>query len=424
MSDNIGGISVWNSVTVTGDYTAANREAVNANASSAAIAISLPTGAKNAYVSIKKIDSTSNTITVSGVGTIDGAGSLSISAQYDAYTLICDGANWHVVAEPASAEPAYYDVKFVSGFGGITALGWAGGGRVIAGTHNYHIWKSDEPTINTCDFEDMGVVGSDDIMNVCYCDGDIILCSDYDHKVYKSVDGGVTWSDLGISLARAGVINALYTKDGIVVYVVSGWEWVDIYTSSDYGASPTRVFASTISELDWWPVPGWLGEWEYLGELVGVVFTIYDLQGPTFGCFAEFSYDWGVSWLTGFELELDHPFTMMNWLKTDEGKGIAIGYSCNTVRAYYIDATGFPTVDVTDLGGVVSLTNTDRTNLNIYCLTDAGDILTTLKLDTGHVYIRPTGTGDWTDVGTVPEGAVLGLSLLGIGYFIYGGWAK
>ena len=97
MADNVSLMGVWNVVTKATAYTAQSHDCVLANATDGAIAITLPTETKNAYVNIKKTDSSANAVTVSGVGMIDGAASLSISTQYYSYTLICDGTNWHIV---------------------------------------------------------------------------------------------------------------------------------------------------------------------------------------------------------------------------------------------------------------------------------------------------------------------------------------
>jgi len=96
MADNISVLGVWNVVTKAVAYTARNHDCVLVDASLGTIAITLPTEAANVYVDVKKTDSSANAVTVSGVGTIDGAASLSISTQYHSYALMCDGTNWHI----------------------------------------------------------------------------------------------------------------------------------------------------------------------------------------------------------------------------------------------------------------------------------------------------------------------------------------
>ena len=48
---------------------------------------------------IKKVDSSSGTITIDGNGseTIDGATTKILAAQYDSVTIVCDGTEWHII---------------------------------------------------------------------------------------------------------------------------------------------------------------------------------------------------------------------------------------------------------------------------------------------------------------------------------------
>lgn len=50
-------------------------------------------------IDIKKIDSSANVVTIdaNGAETIDGAATKAISIQYDSYTIISDGTNWHII---------------------------------------------------------------------------------------------------------------------------------------------------------------------------------------------------------------------------------------------------------------------------------------------------------------------------------------
>jgi uncharacterized membrane protein (Fun14 family) len=56
------------------------------------------TGVAGRVYSIKKVDSTTNTVTLSpsGIQKIDGAGSLVLSLQYESTQLVSDGSNWFV----------------------------------------------------------------------------------------------------------------------------------------------------------------------------------------------------------------------------------------------------------------------------------------------------------------------------------------
>lgn len=71
------------------------------DATSGAITITLPTAASanGRHYTIKKIDSSSNAVTVDGDGaeTIDGATTVSLAAQYDAVEVVSNGTAWFIV---------------------------------------------------------------------------------------------------------------------------------------------------------------------------------------------------------------------------------------------------------------------------------------------------------------------------------------
>ena len=80
---------------------------IRADATSAAITLTLETaaGCDGRLHHIKKIDSSSNAITIDGNGseTIDGASTYTLSAQYDHVLLISNGTNWDILSKPATA---------------------------------------------------------------------------------------------------------------------------------------------------------------------------------------------------------------------------------------------------------------------------------------------------------------------------------
>ena len=74
------------------------------DASSGSVNATLPAAADatNGFeITVKKIDSSSNAVTVDGSGseTIDGATTQTLSNQYDSIIIVCDGTEWHVKAE-------------------------------------------------------------------------------------------------------------------------------------------------------------------------------------------------------------------------------------------------------------------------------------------------------------------------------------
>ena len=90
----------WKYVDATTTYTAKDREFVLADASSAAFTVTLPAVgvSENVWINVKKIDSSVNIVTVSpgASGLIDGAATKTLTTQYDAVDLYCDGSNWFI----------------------------------------------------------------------------------------------------------------------------------------------------------------------------------------------------------------------------------------------------------------------------------------------------------------------------------------
>jgi len=87
--------------TVTSDTTLdATDRFVRVDASSAAVTITLPAAASSAgfVYYIKKIDTTSNTVTIDGNGseTIDDQTTQVIAFQYTARIIECDGSEWWI----------------------------------------------------------------------------------------------------------------------------------------------------------------------------------------------------------------------------------------------------------------------------------------------------------------------------------------
>ena len=88
----------WEYISVAEDYTTSNREFVIVDCTSSAWTITLPELADDIWINIKKIDSSANAVTIATPGseTIDGAATHTLSNQYDAVGLYCDGKNWFI----------------------------------------------------------------------------------------------------------------------------------------------------------------------------------------------------------------------------------------------------------------------------------------------------------------------------------------
>lgn len=86
-------------ITITTDYNMdGTNHAVMIDASSGNVTLTMPSDVENGHrLIIKRIDSSSNTVTIDGNGnTIDGETTLTIPFQYDAPHLIGDGNNWNI----------------------------------------------------------------------------------------------------------------------------------------------------------------------------------------------------------------------------------------------------------------------------------------------------------------------------------------
>lgn len=88
----------------------ANDGLIEGDATAGAFTVTLTAAASSLgrVVTIKKIDSSANAVTVDGDGAeaIDGAATYALSSQYDAVTLHCDGVTWNVVGKASTASAA------------------------------------------------------------------------------------------------------------------------------------------------------------------------------------------------------------------------------------------------------------------------------------------------------------------------------
>ena len=98
VSDLIKKSKEFNIVSVTGDYLLGDDDdLILCDASSAALTVTLPTPStlKSRQKHIKKIDSSSNPVTVSG--TVDGQSTTDIVFQYDSMSIIPRLGTYHII---------------------------------------------------------------------------------------------------------------------------------------------------------------------------------------------------------------------------------------------------------------------------------------------------------------------------------------
>jgi len=85
--------------TVTSAYTTSPQEIVLADASGGALTVTLPSPEAAASSVVKKIDATTNAVTIATPGseTIDGDSSRTLTAQYVSREITSDGTNYFII---------------------------------------------------------------------------------------------------------------------------------------------------------------------------------------------------------------------------------------------------------------------------------------------------------------------------------------
>lgn len=99
-----GAVANLSVVSKTGNYTlTASDDVVVVNATDGAVTITVPAATQNAgkLLTVKKTDSSSNAVTLSG--TIDGVASRKLAAQYDYLSFYSDGTNWNITEDKTTS---------------------------------------------------------------------------------------------------------------------------------------------------------------------------------------------------------------------------------------------------------------------------------------------------------------------------------
>jgi hypothetical protein len=92
-------VDLWDTTTVTSDYTASIYENILADANGGPLTITLPEPSNDLEIVVKKIDSSENNVTVQPFAsqTIDGKSSLMINSEYTARTITSDGTDYYII---------------------------------------------------------------------------------------------------------------------------------------------------------------------------------------------------------------------------------------------------------------------------------------------------------------------------------------
>jgi len=83
-------------IAISSDSTATTGDVLLVNTAGGDVAIDLQESA-NAKIIVKKTSADGNDVIISGLGTIDGAASVTLDTQYQSLTFISDGTNWYIV---------------------------------------------------------------------------------------------------------------------------------------------------------------------------------------------------------------------------------------------------------------------------------------------------------------------------------------
>jgi hypothetical protein len=85
--------------TVTGNYTIDENEVVLADASGGSITVTLPSPSEASIITVKKTDSSSNSVVIATPSSesIDGGTSLTITGQYVSRELVSDGSDYYII---------------------------------------------------------------------------------------------------------------------------------------------------------------------------------------------------------------------------------------------------------------------------------------------------------------------------------------
>ena len=92
----------YSETTIINNYNASGKTLILVDASSGPVVVTLPEALVNSnkYYIIKKIDSSSNVVTIKGntpAETIDGEVTLELTLQYQYTSVVCDGSRWYII---------------------------------------------------------------------------------------------------------------------------------------------------------------------------------------------------------------------------------------------------------------------------------------------------------------------------------------
>jgi photosystem II stability/assembly factor-like uncharacterized protein len=218
------------------------------------------------------------------------------------------------------------------------------------------------------------VIAGNAVRPICYIGSGIVLAGIDDGHLFRSVDYGVTWTDLGTPAGITTIYTICYLGNGIVILGTSGGhEW----RSTDFG-----ITWSDIGDLGGAAQP--LTSFSYIGNGVVIVTMIGSLAPITTG-FIQRSTDFGLTWAI---VRADASKLYLTSTYLENGTVLAGRYDGNLFRSTDFGANW------TDLGTIPGATA-------IRGMCYLGNGIAVFGTQDGHVWRSVNYGLTWTDIGVI-----------------------
>jgi len=232
----------------TTTYTILNTDKViTADATSAAFTLTLPTavGITGRVLTIKKIDSTLNQVTIDGSGseTIDGALNKKLSTQYESMKIVSNGTNWIILDRNIPTIVTSYTPTIGAGFGTTSNVA-------------FKYWRNKRFLEIQGSFTPGTVSG---VVSSITMPTGLVIDSAALHLANTSANPGPIVGSWGQDWTSAGVIGRMVTATGTstaLIYFANQMVSVAAnltpgLTSSSFGAARTIVMSCSVPIVDW-----------------------------------------------------------------------------------------------------------------------------------------------------------------------------
>jgi len=273
----------------------------------------------------------------------------------------------------------------------IQSMASLGNGIAIMADRIGHIFRSIDYGVT---WTDLGVItGSGYYHPMAYLEGGIAIIGDGAGRIYRSTDYGVTWTDLGvITLDRLSGMT--YLEDGIAICADHDNH---VYRSTDYGATWVDL-----GDVTWIPGPRYMYIFAMTYLEDGIV-ILADDNGHIFR-----SIDYGLNWADMGAVVSRRVFAMVYVPYMD----YRIVYLGSTNGHVYISIDyGVNWLDLGEIAG------------GIYAMAYLGNGVIILGDTYAHVYRSIDYGANWTDLGVIASSRINSMASLGDGKAILGDYA-